>query len=262
MTAADKVQSNEPPKRKIQGEIADESQSALTRYRKIVVGRSGFWYLLRYELSMLFLSGMKGALGLVLRQRLFGGLFRKSGKKVVFGSDLVIRSPSAIELGDKVVISDGAILDGRSNSDVGVRIGDRSIIGQRAMVLCKEGTIAIGEDVGVGACSGLYAVGTNKLEIGDNCLIGPYTYLGGTMYHYQDTSIPMRLQGHDLRGGITVGNDCWFGAGVSVMDGVTIGDGAIIASGAVVTKDVPARTVVGGVPAKVIRHRDAHEDSL
>jgi acetyltransferase-like isoleucine patch superfamily enzyme len=209
---------------------------------------------------MLLLCGLKGALGLILRQKLLPGLFKRAGKKIVFGSDVVLRSPGAIELGEKVVISDGAIVDGRSNSETGMTIGDRSIIGQRAMVLCKEGQITIGNDVGVGACSGLYAVGTNKLEIGDNCLIGPYTYFGGTMYHHDDIDTPMRLQGHDLRGGIKVGEDCWFGAGVSVMDGVTIGNGAIVASGAVVTADVPPFAVVGGVPAKVIRRRDEHRN--
>lgn len=52
---------------------------------------------------------------------------------------------------------------------------------------------------------------------------------------------------------IVIGNDVWLGANVTVLPGVTIGDGAIIAAGAVVTKDVPARTVAGGVPAKVIK---------
>jgi acetyltransferase-like isoleucine patch superfamily enzyme len=242
--------------RKIHGEISDESQSVIRRYQNVVVGPGGLLFFVRFEISMLLLCGMKGALGLFLRQKLFPGLFKRAGRKVVFGCDLVVRSPRTVELGEKVVLSDGAIIDGRSNSEVGLRIGDRSIIGQRAMVLCKEGQITIGNDVGVGAYSGLYAVGTNKLEIGDNCMIGPYTYFGGTMYHYHDIDTPMRLQGHDLRGGIRVGADCWFGAGVSVMDGVTIGDGAIIASGAVVTRDVPPLTIVGGVPAKVIRRRD------
>ena len=52
---------------------------------------------------------------------------------------------------------------------------------------------------------------------------------------------------------ITVGNDVWFGAGVQVLPGVTIGDGAVIGAGAVVTKDVPPRTVVAGVPAKAVK---------
>lgn len=55
---------------------------------------------------------------------------------------------------------------------------------------------------------------------------------------------------------IHIGKDVWIGANVTITPGVTIGDGAIIAAGAVVTKDVEARTVVGGVPAIIIKHID------
>ena len=52
---------------------------------------------------------------------------------------------------------------------------------------------------------------------------------------------------------IKIGKNVWIGANVTIVSGVTVGDGAIVAAGAVVTKDVPPETIVGGVPAKVIR---------
>ena len=58
---------------------------------------------------------------------------------------------------------------------------------------------------------------------------------------------------------ITIGNDVWIGRRAIIMDGVSIGDGAIVGSGAVVTKDVPPYSIVGGVPAKVIKYRFSEE---
>lgn len=54
---------------------------------------------------------------------------------------------------------------------------------------------------------------------------------------------------------IVIGNDVWIGSHVKLVGGITIGDGAVIAAGAVVTKDVPPYTIVGGVPAKIIKKR-------
>ena len=54
---------------------------------------------------------------------------------------------------------------------------------------------------------------------------------------------------------ITIGNDVWIGTRVIILPGVAIGDQAVIAAGSVVTKDVPAKAIVGGVPAKFIRER-------
>lgn len=84
--------------------------------------------------------------------------------------------------------------------------------------------------------------------IGDNALIGHNAVLA-TLNHNPDP----QKRGNLIPSRIVIGNDVWLGANVTVLPGVTIGDGAIIAAGAVVTKDVPARTVAGGVPAKVIK---------
>lgn len=84
--------------------------------------------------------------------------------------------------------------------------------------------------------------------IGERTLIG-HGCIFTTINHGTD---PDR-RGDMIPAPIRVGSDVWFGAGVTVVPGVTIGDGAIIGAGSVVTKDVPARTIVAGVPARIIR---------
>lgn len=84
--------------------------------------------------------------------------------------------------------------------------------------------------------------------IGDNALIGHNAVLA-TLNHNPDPAKRANL----IPARIVIGKNVWLGANVTVLPGVTIGDGAIIAAGAVVAKDVPANTVVGGVPAKVIK---------
>ena len=86
------------------------------------------------------------------------------------------------------------------------------------------------------------------IVIGDNALIGHNVVLA-TLNHEED---PARR--HIMRPApIVIGQSVWIGANATVVPGVTIGDGAIVAAGAVVTKNVPPRTVVGGVPARIMK---------
>ncbi|MNG32136.1 Virginiamycin A acetyltransferase [compost metagenome] len=71
---------------------------------------------------------------------------------------------------------------------------------------------------------------------------------------FSDKTKPIKEQGI-YRQGITIEDDCWIGSNVTILDGVTIGTGSVVAAGAVVTKDVPPYSVVGGVPAKIIKER-------
>ncbi|CAB4938686.1 unannotated protein [freshwater metagenome] len=94
---------------------------------------------------------------------------------------------------------------------------------------------------------------TGGITIGDGSLIGHGTTLT-TLNHAVD---PAR-RADMLPAPVVIGRRVWLGAGVTVVPGVTIGDGAIVGAGSVVTKDVPADTIVAGVPARVIRATGHH----
>ena len=86
------------------------------------------------------------------------------------------------------------------------------------------------------------------ISLGDGTLVGHQVSIA-TINHDMD---PEKRGSMTFRP-VTIGKDVWIGDHASILPGVTIGDGAVVAAGAVVTKDVPPRTVVGGVPARVIR---------
>jgi acetyltransferase-like isoleucine patch superfamily enzyme len=166
-----------------------------------------------------------------------------------------LRHPCKIELGDSIVIADGCVLDARGDSNVGIRLGDNVILGDRSSLRCKDGNIFIGNNVGIGFNASLSAVGGNVVDIEDDVMIGPYAYLGGASYHHDRLDVPIAQQGQDLKGGIKVEKGAWIGARAVIMDGVTIGRDAIVATNAVVNKNVPDYAIVAGVPARMIRSR-------
>ena len=89
------------------------------------------------------------------------------------------------------------------------------------------------------------------ITIEEGAFIAPHCVLA-TEYHPEDPEDPEKRHSL-LTKPIVIGRNAWIGANATILAGVTIGENAIVAAGAVVSKDVPANTIVGGVPAKVIR---------
>ncbi len=89
-----------------------------------------------------------------------------------------------------------------------------------------------------------------KVKIGDNVFIGPNVTLATAIHPlcWED-----RNTGKEYTGAITIEDNCWIAAGVTVCGGVTIGAGSVIGAGAVVTKDIPAGSLAAGVPCRVLR---------
>ena len=106
--------------------------------------------------------------------------------------------------------------------------------------------IHVGEHVFINACCHFQDHG--GVTLGDGCQIG-HNVVFATLNH----GVTPEDRPHTDPAPIVLGRGVWVGSNSTILQGVTIGDNAIIAAGAVVTKDVPANTVVGGVPAKVIK---------
>jgi acetyltransferase-like isoleucine patch superfamily enzyme len=113
--------------------------------------------------------------------------------------------------------------------------------------------IRIGNNVGIGEYA--YLGGAGGLDIGDDCIVGQYLSCHPENHNYGSLDTPIRHQGV-TRKGIRIGNNCWIGSKVTILDGVTVGNGSVIAAGAVVTKSFPENSIIGGVPAKLINKRD------
>ena len=106
--------------------------------------------------------------------------------------------------------------------------------------------ITVGEGVFINACCHFQDHG--GVTIGDGCQIG-HNVVFATLNH----GLAPADRKHTYPAPITLGRNVWVGSNSTILQGVTVGDNAVIAAGAVVTKDVPAGTVVGGVPAKFIK---------
>lgn len=90
-----------------------------------------------------------------------------------------------------------------------------------------------------------------QVTIGEGSMFGPACQLITVEHPVDDAA--RRAQGWERARPISIGANCWFGAGAMVMPGVSVGDHCVVAAGAVVTQDVPAGSLVAGVPARVIR---------
>jgi len=145
-----------------------------------------------------------------------------------------LMSPHLVSVGDRVRICADAWLnakDDRGDGQRTLRIGNGTYIGRMVQINAWR-----------------------EVDIAANVLIGDRVLIMDADHYFDCADLPICAQGDGFKGTVRLLEGCWIAAGAVIMPGVTIGRNSVVAANAVVTSDVPDRTVVGGVPAKIIRY--------
>lgn len=199
---------------------------------------------LRYIFEKGAMAALRGWVWKSVRFRRWHGVMIGPNVQIILGRKLYIGKGvsiggggyidcSAIDgvlLDDKVTLREGVWIQGRSGLNPpgdGLKIGQRTYIGPNA-VFGIGGPISIGENVQAGA--GLNIVAES---------------------HTADENKSF-VSGHVARMGVSIGNRCWIGNNVVILDGVIIGDDCVIGAGSVVTKNLPMGSKAYGVPARIV----------
>ncbi|WP_421977778.1 acyltransferase [Roseivirga seohaensis] len=187
-----------------------------------------------------------------------GVFFKSTGGLVLIGKNVKIRNSYKLKVGKNFVIENNSELN--CNSLRGLCFGDNVTIGANALIRPSNiygGEVGEGMIVGNNSNIGPFAyIGCSGLiVIGDNVMMSPRVSIYAENHNFEKRNVPMKAQGV-TRQTTKVEDDCWIASNSVILAGVTIGKGSVISAGAVVTKDVPPYSIVGGVPAKVIKSRN------
>ncbi|MGY6743731.1 MAG: acyltransferase [Cecembia sp.] len=190
-------------------------------------------------------------------------LYGKIPKMTLLGKRVSFFNLSSIQFGKYLKVGNDVNFSALGKR--GIQIGNNVSIGAFSRLVVSTtlnnlgAFIKIGHNVGIGEFA--YLGGAGGLKIGDDCIIGQYFSCHPENHEYEDIVTKIRQQG-TKRQGITIGNNCWIGSKVTILDGVTIGEGSVIAAGAVVKSSFPPYSVIGGVPAKILKSRFPIKDQL
>lgn len=181
------------------------------------------------------------------------GIF-KTGKKVFVGNSTKIYNSRNIVFGKGVTIERHCIIDGYASQKI--KLGNNARIGAFSTLtstshFSKYGIgLKMGNNSAIGDFTHFGAAG--GIEIGDDVIMGAYISFHSENHNFSDTSKLIREQGVTSKG-IKIGNNVWVGAKATFLDGCIVGNNSVVAAGAVVNGVYPDNSIIGGVPAKVIK---------
>lgn len=193
---------------------------------------------------------------MLIRGKIFSIGNQNIDSSIFLGRKVKISEKRKLSIGTKTKIHDGVVLDALSTN--GLVIGSHCVIGERSIIQCTGALSSIGKGITIGdnttfnndcffGCSG-------GIEIGDDVVAGQYVRFHSENHNYDDLDILIKEQGTTHKG-IKIGNNCWIGSGAVFLDGAELDDGCVVAANAVVTSQFAKNSVVGGIPARIIKKR-------
>jgi acetyltransferase-like isoleucine patch superfamily enzyme len=175
-------------------------------------------------------------------------------KKIYLGKNCTITNKTNIQFGKNVTIESYSVIDGFAKNKIifgdGVKIGSFS----KLLSTSHLATFGVGMKIGNNSAVGDFTHfgATGGLEIGNDVIMGSYVSFHSENHNFSESSTLIREQGVNSKG-IKIGNNIWVGAKVTFLDGCEVGDNCIVAAGAVVKGVFPSNSLIGGVPAKIIK---------
>ena len=179
-----------------------------------------------------------GALGFLLRRKVYRRLFASCGKNVIFGRHLVIRGAGRISLGDGVILNDRCLLDAGEGEKSSIVVGDGVFLGAGAILRADGGALEIQEGANIGSLCILCA--REEVRVGRHALLAAYVSVGEVGSDEDRVSSPSVT---------VVGDGCWLGVRVQVAAGVEVGHDAIVGAHSLVEASLPPLAVAFGRPA-------------
>lgn len=212
---------------------------------------------LRYiaEQGVQFLAGWVPSLpGIVLRVLLYWPLISPKSSPPLVEGGVEFFHMGNCHFGKSVYIDSGCRIHA---SNAAISFGDCSRVMRGAYVCSYVSSAQEGEGITTGkrcwiGVGSLLASGRGGISLGDDVLIGPQAIVVTGGHDYERLDIPATQRDYNCKP-ITIESGAWIGAHATILGGVCVGRNAVVAAGAVVAADVPPNTVVGGVPAKVLR---------
>lgn len=155
------------------------------------------------------------------------------------------------EVGTNLHLEPGVLITGFQN----ISLGNNVQLSRNCSIHAHGGNVIIGDNVGINTNASIGAADGGSIVIGNDVMIAQNVVIRASDHTFSAGNIPMNKQGH-TGGYINIGADCWIAANAVITRNVSIGSHAIVGAGAVVTTDVKPYSIVGGVPAKLIKMRN------